>query len=109
MSQDITIDVPHRLGREGAKARLKARVGELGSHMPGGIGAVRASWPADNEMAVEINAIGQTVPARLTVLDDVVRVHVSLPPMLGLFSGMIGAAVRDQGMKLLASDADRTV
>ena len=52
-------------------------------------------------MALEISAIGQTIPAKLEVMDDVVRVHVSLPPMLAYFSGMISAAVRDQGTKLL--------
>jgi hypothetical protein len=34
-------------------------------------------------------------------MDDVVRVHVSLPPMLAYFSGLIGSAVREQGIKLL--------
>ncbi len=101
MSVPVTIDVPHRLGRAGAAERLKSRIGELGGHMPGGIGHVRHSWPSENEMALEIEAMGQTIPARLEVLDDVVRVHVALPPMLAYFSGMIGTAVRDQGTKLL--------
>jgi len=35
------------------------------------------------------------------VMADCVRVHIELPPMLAYFSGMIGAAVRDQGTKLL--------
>ncbi len=101
MSVPVTIDVPHRLGRAAARERLKSRLGELGEHMPGGIGQVRHSWPGENEMALEIAAMGQTIPARLEVLDECVRVHVSLPPMLAYFSGMIGAAVRDQGTKLL--------
>jgi hypothetical protein len=40
------------------------------------------------------------------VLDNAVRVHVSLPAMLAYFSGMIGAAVRDQGAKLLEDKND---
>ena len=101
MSVPVVIDVPHRLGRDGARTRLKTRLGELGGHMPAGIGEVRASWPGDYEMALEIAAMGQSIPAKLEVMDDKVRVHVSLPPMLAYFSGMIGAAVREQGTKLL--------
>lgn len=101
MSVPVVIDVPHRLGRDGARARLKSRLGELGGHMPAGIGEVRASWPGDYEMALEIVAMGQSIPARLEVMDDKVRVHVSLPPMLAYFSGMISSAVREQGTKLL--------
>ncbi len=101
MAVPVVIDVPHKLGRDGARERLKARFVELAGRMPGGVGDVRASWPSDYEMALEIVAMGQTIPARLEVMDDCVRVHVSLPPMLAYFSGMIGAAVREQGTKLL--------
>lgn len=97
----VVIDVPHKLGRDGARERLRTRLGELGGHMPAGIGEVRATWPSDYEMALDITAMGQSIPARLEVMDACVRVHISLPPMLAYFSGMIGAAVRDQGTKLL--------
>lgn len=99
--QPVTIDVPHRLGRDGARARMQARVGELASHMPGGVAEVASSWPGPYEMALEIGAMGQRVSARLEVLDTLVRVHLTLPPMLAFFSGMIGAAVREGGAKLL--------
>jgi hypothetical protein len=101
MAVPVVIDVPHKLGRDGARERLKARLGDLGGHMPGGIGEVRATWPGEYEMALEISAMGQNIPARLEVMADCVRVHVQLPAMLAYFSGMIGAAVRDQGTKLL--------
>jgi hypothetical protein len=101
MAVPVVIDVPHKLGRAGARERLKSRIGELGGHMPGGVGQVSHSWPSENEVALEISAMGQSIPARLEILDEAVRVHVSLPPMLAYFSSMIGAAVRDQGTKLL--------
>jgi hypothetical protein len=97
----VTIDVPHRLGRDGARERMKARVGDLAGHMPGGVAEIRSSWPSRDEMALEIGVMGQTIPARMEVQDSVVRVHVSLPPMLAMFSGMIGAAVKTGGEKLL--------
>ncbi|WP_442680602.1 polyhydroxyalkanoic acid system family protein [Sphingomonas sp. ASY06-1R] len=101
MSVPVTIDVPHQLGRAGARARLKSRIGELGGHIPGGVADIQSSWPSEDEMALEIKAMGQTVPVRLEVLDTLVRVHISLPAMLAYFTGLISAAVRDQGTKLL--------
>ena len=101
MSAPLTIDVPHKLGRAAARERLRTRSGELASHMPGGIADVRSAWASENEMTLDITAMGQTIAARLEVQDTLVRVHLTLPPMLSFFSGMIGAAVRDQGTKLL--------
>ena len=101
MSSPVTIDVPHRLGQAGARERLRTRVGELAGHIPGGMADVTSSWSSENEMVLDIAAMGQRVAARLEVMESVVRVHLVLPPMLALFSGLIGAAVRDQGGRLL--------
>jgi hypothetical protein len=101
MSAPLTIDIPHKLGKAGARERLRNRAGELASHIPGGMADVRSSWPSEDEMALEIAAMGQTMAARLEVHEALVRVHLILPPMLGMFSGMIGAAVRESGTQLL--------
>ena len=101
-SAPISIDVPHKLGKAAAIARLKSKTGTLKDHLPGGGAAqVNSSWIAENVLALEIAALGQTVSARLEVEDRLVRVQLVLPPMLGFFSGMIAAAVREGGTKLL--------
>jgi hypothetical protein len=97
----LTIDVPHHLGRDGAKARMQSRVGELASHMPGGMAEVTSSWTSPYEMALRIGAMGQSIAARLEVEEARVRVHLELPPMLAMFSGMIGNAVREGGARML--------
>ncbi len=101
MTEPLTIDVPHKLGRAGARERLRTRAGELASHIPGGMADVRTSWPGEDEMAMEIVAMGQTISARLEVQDTLVRVYLILPPMLSFFSGMIGSAVRESGTRML--------
>ena len=101
MSAPVTIDVPHRLGRDGARERLRSRIGELKDHIPGGMATVASSWPSEDEMALEIGAMGQAVSARLEVQETLVRVHLVLPPMLAFFSGMIGSAVREGGTRML--------
>lgn len=97
----LTVDVPHKLGRAGARERMRARVGELAGHIPGGLAEVSSSWPSENEMALAIQAMGQQISARLEVEETLVRVHLDLPPMLSFFSGAIAGAVKDGGTRML--------
>ena len=106
MTAPLTIDIPHKLGQATARERLRSRAGDLVSHFPGGVADVKSSWPSENEMALDITAMGQTIAARLEVQDTLVRVHLVLPPMLGFFSGMIGTAVREGGARMLEDKRD---
>ena len=36
MTEDQPIDIPHKLGREAARERIKARIGKLAGFIPGG-------------------------------------------------------------------------
>jgi len=101
MGSPVTIDVPHRLGREGARARMAARIGELAGHLPGGMAEVSSSWPEPYLLALDLQALGQRVAARLAVEETRVRVHLDLPSMLAMFTGAIEAAVAKGGAKLL--------
>ena len=35
MSQTISVDLPHQLGREGARARIDSKIGRLAEKIPG--------------------------------------------------------------------------
>lgn len=103
----LTIDVPHKLGRAAARARMKARIGDLAGHIPGGFADVQSAWPSENEMALNIKAMGQEIAARLEVEETIVRVHLMLPAMLGFFSGAIQSAVKEGGTRMLEDKSDR--
>ena len=62
---------------------------------------VTSAWPEPDVMTLAVAAMGQSVDARLVVEEAVVRVELVLPPMLGFFSGMIAAAVKEGGTKVL--------
>jgi len=98
------IDLPHTLGRDEARRRMQARIGELPAHIPGGVADVRSSWPADYRMALEVAALGQRVAAVIDVEDRLIRVSLELPPMLRFASGAIEAAVQRKGRDLLLGD-----
>ena len=97
MTAPTIIEIPHRIGKAEAKRRMKARIGELPAHIPGGVAEVRADWPAEDRMALDVKALGQSVSATLDVEEAVIRVALVLPPMLGLFAGKISEIVRQKG------------
>ncbi len=98
-----TIDVPHKLGRDAAKARIAARTGELKSHLPA-FARVQSRWTGDYKLQLDIGAMGQDVAATLDIQERVIRVSLMLPPMLAMMSGLIESAVRAKGGELLLGD-----
>jgi hypothetical protein len=99
MAQPVTVDLPHKLGRDGARARLAGGVGKIGSMFPGG-GTVDERWEGDT-LHFTVSAMGQTVASRLDVFEDRVHAEVDLPPMLSLFAGKIREKLLKEAPKLL--------
>jgi len=99
MADPVTVDIPHKLGRDGARARLAGGVGKIGSMIPGG-GAVQERWEGDT-LHFTVSAMGQTVASRLDVFDTHVHAEVDLPPMLSLFAGKIREKLQRDAPKLL--------
>jgi nitric oxide reductase large subunit len=99
MAQPVTVDIPHNLGRDGARTRLAGGVGKIGSMFPGG-GTVDERWEGDT-LHFTVSAMGQTVASRLEVFEDRVHAEVDLPPMLSLFAGKIREKLMKEAPKLL--------
>ena len=103
----MIIDIPHKLGREEAKRRLKGRIGELSSHIPGGAADVRTEWPTENRMTLAVDAMGQTVATVLDVEETHIKLQLQLPAMLSFMSGAIEKAIRKGGAKVLLEDKSK--
>lgn len=99
MSQPIEVDLPHKLGREEAHRRIAGNVHKLQEHIPGGA-QVQSRWTGDR-LDLDVAAMGQQVSATIDVEDSRVKLRVLLPPMLGMFSGMIQAALQRKAGVLL--------
>lgn len=104
MRAPTTVAVPHRLGREEARRRMHARIGELPRHLPAGIADVRSSWPSEDRMTIEVTAMGQRISAICDVEEKVIRVTMTLPLMLSFLSGAIAGAIERKGAALLEDD-----
>lgn len=99
MSEPIVVDIPHKLGREAARARLAGGVGKIGSMFPGG-GNVEHRWEGDT-LHFTVSALGQTVTSRLEIFDAHVHAVVDLPPMLALFAAKIREKLQKDAPRLL--------
>lgn len=99
MPEPITVEIPHELGRAGARARVAGGVGKLADMFPGG-GTVEHRWDGDT-LDFTVTAMGQRVASRLEVMDDKVRAVVDLPPLLALFADKIRAKLAKEAPKLL--------
>ncbi|MCD2322915.1 polyhydroxyalkanoic acid system family protein [Sphingomonas sp. IC-56] len=99
MADPITLDIPHKLGRDAAKTRIGGGIGKLADMFPGG-GTVDQRWEGDT-MHFTVSAMGQKVASRLEVFEDKVHAVVDLPPMLALFAGKIREKLAREAPKLL--------
>ena len=99
MTQPLTVDIPHQLGKAGVRARLDKGIGKLGDSIPGGA-TVQHRWDGDT-MHFTVGAMGQQIGCTATVFEGHVHAIVDLPGLLGMLSGPIKAAIESQGPKLL--------
>lgn len=99
MSNPITLDIPHKLGKAGVRQRLDGGIGRIGEKIPGG-GTVEHRWDGDT-MYFTVQAMGQAIRSELTVFEDKVHAVVDLPAFLGLFAGQVKAVIEKEAPKLL--------
>jgi putative polyhydroxyalkanoate system protein len=99
MTQPIDVDLPHTLGKEEARRRIANNIHKLEQHIPGGA-QVQSAWTGD-QLNLQVAAMGETVSAAIDVMDTKVHLKVLLPGMLGMFAGIVQAALQKKGSVLL--------
>jgi hypothetical protein len=99
MTQPIEVDLPHKLGKDEARRRIANNLHRLQEHIPGGA-QVQSGWAGD-QLNHDVAAMGQSVTAQIDVEETKVHLKVLLPPLLGMFSGIIQAALQKKGSVLL--------
>ena len=106
MNTPMKIDLPHRLGAEEAKRRLRTRIGGLKDHIPGGAAEVTSSWVGDR-MNLRVQALGQEVSGHIDVFEAKVHLELMLPAFLAMFGSQIEALLRRGGAELLEDKSGR--
>lgn len=99
MAEPITLDIPHKLGKAGVRARLDGGIGRLGEKIPGGA-KVEHRWNGDT-LDFTVHAMGQAIKSTATVFDTHIHAVVDLPGLLAMLASPIKAAIQSEAPKLL--------
>jgi hypothetical protein len=102
MSAPLVVSIPHGLGREEAKRRLKGGLSRAAASVPV-LTVDEERWEGD-QMFFRVRALGQAASGNVNVSDDHVRLEVMLPWLLQRFAQMAQTVIRDRGTLLLTKD-----
>jgi putative polyhydroxyalkanoate system protein len=100
MNKAITVSIPHQLGRAEARRRIEAGFGDFSQKLGGGVGGLKKTWTGDR-LDFSLQAMGQGITGVLDVADDLVRVELLLPGLLGMIAGKIRGTLQKEGQLLL--------
>jgi len=100
MSKPVVVTVPHRLGREEAVRRLKSGFERAGSQFAGVLSISQQDWQGDR-LTFSASALGQNAAGTVDVMEDSVRIEVSLPWLLAKFAEKLAPAIRRQSTLML--------
>jgi hypothetical protein len=103
MSQPVSVNIPHALGKEEARRRLEAGFANAAQQMSGGmLGAIsfQNRWEGDR-MHFEGGALGQGLSGRLEVLPNSIQMQIDVPDLLAAMASRIAGALKIQTQKLL--------
>jgi hypothetical protein len=81
MSDPVTVIVGHRLGKVEATRRLKEGFARTKGHLGEMIAIEQEIWEEDT-LRFHMRALGQTAAGTIEVLEDALRIEVSLPWLL---------------------------
>ena len=98
----MEVAIPHQLGRDEVRRRLRENSHRMADGIPGGMAEVSTSWPNEDRMDMAIAALGQSLVGHIDIGESQVVLNVDLPPSLGFLKPIVEGAVRQQGQQLLA-------
>jgi hypothetical protein len=100
MSESVTVIVGHRLGRVEAVRRLKEGLAETHGRLGSMIAIEQETWQGDT-LHFRMRALGQAAAASIEVLEDALRIEVSLPWLLAKLANRLLPVLRNEATLLL--------
>ena len=100
MSDTITVIVGHRLGKVEAIRRLKEGFARTNGHLGPMIAMEQETWEGDT-LRFRMRALGHTAAASIEVLEDAMRIDVSLPWLLAKAAKRLLTILRKEATLLL--------
>ena len=100
MSAPVTAIISHRLGKAEAIRRLRDGLAHTKGHLGALIAIEQETWEGDT-LRFQMRALGQTAAGTIEVLEDAVRIEVTLPWLLAKAAKRLLPALRKQTTLLL--------
>jgi len=100
MSETVTVLVNHSLGKAEAVRRLQQGLDRSSGQFGPMIAVEQATWTGDT-LRFNMRAAGQNAAAKIDVLDDALRIEVSLPWLLAKAAQRLLPMLRREATQLL--------
>ena len=100
MSETVSVIVGHHLGKVEAVRRLKEGLARTNGHLGGMIAMDQETWQGDT-LRFRMVALGQIAFASIEVLEDALRIEVSLPRLLAKVAKSLFPVLRKEVTRLL--------
>jgi hypothetical protein len=100
MSETVTVTISHRIGRVEALRRLKEGLARTKGHLGAMLEIDQESWQGDT-LRFRMRALGQTAAGNIEVLEDALRIEVSLPSLLAKAAKHFLPILRKEATRLL--------
>src|SRR4051794_5485848 len=97
---NLTVSIPHRLGREEARRRIQDHLGTMRNQQGAVATLVQEVWAGD-KLTFTVSAMGQQISGHATIEDSAVQVEVALPWLLKLLAGTVKQRIEEKGRLLL--------
>jgi len=100
VNDTVSVIVGHRLGKVEAIRRLKEGFARANGHLGAMIVVEQETWEGDT-WRFRMRAFGQTAAATIEVLEDALRIEVSLPWLLAKVAKQLLPILRKEATRLL--------
>lgn len=100
MSERVSVVVGHRLGKVEAIRRLKEGFARTKGHLGDMIAIEQETWEGDT-LRFRMRALGQSAAGTIEVLEDALRIEVSLPWLLAKVAKRLLPILRKEATLLL--------
>ena len=100
VSDTVTVLIAHRLGKVEAVRRLKEGFARTNGHLGAMIAMEQTNWEGDT-LRFRMRSLGQTAAASIDVLEDALRIEVSLPWLLAKAAKRLLPILRKEATLLL--------
>ena len=100
MSTPVTVSVSHRLGKDEAARRLKTGLERMRGNLSALVTIEQDVWAGDT-LRFQMRALGQSAAGTVEVLEDSLRIEVTLPWLLAKLAERLRPALHKEATLLL--------